>query len=365
MAVDFVAELPIPERIRDPLRAALRGEGSDWPEPLTAGELRTLTEHGVGPLVYAAAHLPQLRGDAIRAAAIESARAADLRGVLEALAARGVEALLMKGSALAYQLYAAPELRPRGDTDLLIAADAVATVRAVMQELGFAGQVTSGDEHGVRQTLFTRPPGMVYDVHWAATNLPLFDALLRYAQLRRDAVAVPALGPHALALAPVDALLLACIHRVAHHHDSDRLIWLADIALLRDRMSPEEHRRFWHLAADARVVAICSRSIEVADFWMSRAPHDRAADWLDADELHRAESSAALLDRDITHGRLLAANFRALPWRARLTRLRQLAFPPREFMRQSFGATSALALPWWYAYRGARGVLRLFRRAAR
>jgi hypothetical protein len=363
--VDFVAGLPIPERLREPLRAALRGERADWPEPLTAEELRTLTEHGVAPLVYAAVHLPQLRGDAIRAAAIERARADDLRGVLEALAARGVEALLLKGTALAYQIYPEPELRPRGDTDLLIAAEAVETVREVLQGLGFAGQVTSGDDHGVRQTLFTRPPGMVYDVHWAATNAPLFDTLLRYEQLRRDAVAVPPLGPHALALAPVDALLLACIHRVAHHHDSDRLIWLADIALLRDRMSPGEHRQFWRLAAEARVVAICSRSIELADFWMSRPPHNRAAEWLSQEEMTREESSAALLDRDITHGRLMVANLRALPWSARLTRLRQLAFPPREFMRQSFGARSALALPWWYAYRGARGVLRLFRRAAR
>jgi hypothetical protein len=363
--VDFVADLPIPERLREPLRAALRGQVTAWPEPLTADELTTLTEHGVVPLVYATVHLPQLRDEAIRAAVSERLRTDDLRVVLDALAARGVDALLMKGSVLAYQVYAEPELRPRGDTDLLIAADAVATVREVMQGLGFSAQVTSGDEHGVRQTLFRRPPGIVYDVHWAATNIPLLDALLQFAQLRSDAVPVPALGPHALALAPVDALLLACIHRVAHHHDSDRLIWLADIALLRDRMSPGEHQRFWRLAADARVVAICSRSIELAGSWMSRPPHDLAADWLAADELARDEPSRALLDRDITHGALMIANLRALPWSARLTRLRQLAFPPRAFMRQSFGASSSVTLPWWYVYRGARGVLRLFRRAAR
>ena len=363
--MDFVADLPIPERLRDPLRAALRGQTAAWPEPLSEDELRALTEHGVVPLVYATAHLPQLRAEAIRATVSEQLRADDLGAVLDALAARGVEALLMKGTALAYQVYAEPALRPRGDTDLLIASDAVATVREVMQELGFTVQVTSGDEHGVRQTLFTRAPGMVYDVHWAATNIPLLDALLQFGQLRRDAVPVPALGLHALALAPVDALLLACIHRVAHHHDSDRLIWLVDIALLRDRMSPAEHQRFWRLAADARVAGICSRSIELASSWMSRPPHDLAPDWLTAEELARHEPSMALLDRDITHGALMVASLRALPWGARLTRLRQLAFPPPAFMRQSFGASSPLTLPWWYLYRGARGVLRLFRRAAR
>ena len=59
------------------------------------------------------------------------------------------------------------------------------------------------------------------------------------------------------------------------------------------------------------------------------------------------------------------ADFAALPgWRARLRRLRQLAFPPPAFVLQQFGARTRLALPWLYAWRGARGIARLFRRVA-
>jgi hypothetical protein len=58
----------------------------------------------------------------------------------------------------------------------------------------------------------------------------------------------------------------------------------------------------------------------------------------------------------------MLANFRALPWRARAQRLWQLAFPPAEFVRQSFGTHHRLLLPWLYVRRGARGVARLFRR---
>lgn len=356
----------ITARLCEPLRAALRGDAAPWPETLTDDEVRALREHGVTPIVYAAARVPRLRDDAIRAAAIEPLRAEDLREVLGALHARGVEALLMKGSALAYQIFAAPELRPRGDTDLLVAESALDDVRESMGILGFKEAVTSGDEHGIRQTTFTRLGAFgvehAYDVHWAVANTPVFASVMRYEDLCARAVGVPLLGEHARALGIVDALLLACIHRVAHHHDSDRLIWLVDIALLRDRMSRDEHRDFWRLAAEGRVVGVCSRSIAMADEWTSRAPHDLAEEHLSRDEVEREEPSRAFLDREITYGGVMLANLRALSWRARLRRLRQLAFPPAEFMHQSFPSHGRLALPWLYVYRGLRGIMRLFRR---
>lgn len=367
--MDFVADVPIPPRLREPLAAVLRGDAAAWPDSLTnsltAEELRAIVEHGVGPLVYASLRLPPLRNDALHAAALEPLRAIDLAEVLSALARRGVEALILKGTALAYDLYPAPELRPRSDTDLLIARDDLPAVRATMLALGFEEHPSSGDEHGLRQAVFTRAPGMVYDVHWAATNVPAFDAVLQFAELRTRALELPLLGPHARGLSHVDALLMACIHRVAHHHDSDRLIWLVDIDLLRQRLSRQEHERFWRLASEGRVVGVCARSIEVADAWLSRTPHDLADEFLSPDELTRDEPSRAFLDRDITHGGVLAASLRALPWRARIERLRQVAFPPAAFMRQRFGARHAVTLPWWYFYRGLRGVTRLFRKAGR
>jgi hypothetical protein len=356
----------IPARIVAPVRRALAGEAVAWPD-LTPEEVGALTLHGVGPLVYSVARAPRLREQAMHAAVLETMRLEDLHAVLAALASRGVVPLLMKGTPLAYDVYPAPELRPRGDTDLLIARDAIDTTRDVLLELGFAERITSGDEHGVRQALFTRLDGYgfehAYDVHWDITNTALFAETLRFDELRARAVNVPKLGVHALALSHVDALLLACIHRVAHHHDSDRLIWLYDIALLRDRMSRDEHERFWRLAAERRVVGVCIRSIELADEWCGRVPHHRAEEFLSREEIEREEPSRVYLDREITYGGVMLADLRALPWSARVERLRQLAFPPRDFMQQQFRSRSRFALPWLYVYRGARGLVRLFRRA--
>ena len=361
--MDSFQTSPIPARLREPLRAALRGEAHAWPS-LSDDDVQLLVDHGVAPLVYATQPLPELRGAAIRAAALEPLRADDLRDVLSALAARGIDVLITKGTALAYDVYAAPELRPRGDVDLLVVRDRAEAALDAFRAMGFRERTTSGDEHGVRQVTLSRADGHGirhdYDLHWDVANTPLFASALTFAGIA--ARPLPPLGPHARGLGHADALLLACIHRVAHHHDNERLIWLVDIALLRDAMTADEHGRFWRKAAEARVVGVCRRSIALADEWLSRPPHDLAEDHLRGDELARDEASQAFLDRGMTYGGVMLANFRALPWRARVQRAWQLAFPPPAFVRESFGTQSRLLLPWLYVRRGVRGVAKLFRK---
>lgn len=364
--VDFVTTLPLSERLIAPLRAALAGRSAEWPSDLTDEELAALVQHGVAPLAYASGPVPALRNEAMRAAATEPLRLRDLGDVIEALAGRSVTALILKGSALAYDVYAEPEHRPRGDTDLLIARDDLETAREVLASLGYEERPTSGDEHGVRQAAFTRADAFgiehVYDVHWSIANSAVFAEALSFEELLPIARPLPRIAPHALGLPHAHALLHACIHRIAHHQDSQRLIWLVDIALLRERMTAAEHAAFWRLAAERRMVAVCRRSVEAADAWTLRTPHHTAEELLTRDELTRHEASRMFLKEEMTYGDVLRADLTALSWRDRATRLRQLAFPPAAFVQQMFGVRHPLALPFLYAWRGARGVLRLFRR---
>ncbi|MEA2166305.1 MAG: hypothetical protein QOK37_4432 [Thermoanaerobaculia bacterium] len=364
---------PIPAALRPALRALLRGERASWPDGATESDAVALLEsielHGIAPLVYARLSSTgeswplhaALRDSAIRAAAGEGLRLADLRTLLDAFADRGIRVLIIKGSALAYDVYDAPELRPRGDTDLLIAEEDYDAMRTIMRELGYGSQLTSGDTLAVRQQSFRRG-GHVYDVHWDVTNSAVVRDALPFEELLYRAIAVPRISEYAFAPSHADALLLACLHRVAHHHDNERLIWLYDLHLLRERMSRDEHAAFWRRAAERRVVAICERSIALADAWFEDAPHDRAADWLSDEERSRQEPSASFLHRSRTRAAHLGGDLKALDWPSRLRRLRELALPPPAFMRQSFPSAPRVALPALYVWRGARGVVRLFRR---
>lgn len=347
------------------VRAALRGEHVSF-EVIPPRDVTALILHGVAPLLYRMTRAQPFRSAAIREAALEPLRETDTREVLAALARAGVETFILKGTALAYSLYASPDLRPRSDTDLLIRHESLETARRALLDIGFSEAVTSGDEHGLRQTAFSRrDAGGVehsYDVHWAITNTPLFSSVLGIEEIRAHAVGVDALGPGARALGRVHALLHACIHRVAHHHDDDRLIWLVDIELLRAQMSEAEHEEFWRLAAERQVVAVCSRSIALAEELYSHEASNEAGDWLSAERLAQREATAAFIDRDITHGRMLLANLGALPARDRVRRLWQVAFPPAAFVKSRSGISNPLLLPLLYAARGVRGILRLFRR---
>jgi hypothetical protein len=357
--VDFIDMPEFPGRIADSLRCALRGEAALWPESIGDDESGALAQHGLLPLIYRLGGIPSLRQQALDAAVIEALRLADLRAVLEAL---GGMALIVKGTALAYSIYPAPELRPRTDTDLLIDRGEIGRARRALTSIGFAETPTSGDELGVRQHSFSRQDRFgvthIYDVHVDIANSAVVADALRYDELRARAVPLPAVAPDALGPCNADALLHACIHRVVHHHDSDRLIWLYDIHLLRERMTEEEHRQFWELAAGRRVAAICVASVEAANRIFGGVS-------MPSVDVAPNEPSSAFLDRHRRYSAVIAGDLAALPgWRARFKRLRQLAFPPPSFMMQSFGAPWRVLLPLLYAYRGFRGVRRMFRRIA-
>src|SRR5438270_516149 len=87
-------------------------------------------------------------------------------------------------------------------------------------------EVFRGDDLGVRQHTFTRSDRFgvahVYDVHLDISNSAVFADVLRYDELSARSIALEGIASTARGLLHVDALLLACIHRIAHHYDTDR-----------------------------------------------------------------------------------------------------------------------------------------------
>ncbi|HWS71894.1 MAG TPA: nucleotidyltransferase family protein, partial [Thermoanaerobaculia bacterium] len=170
---DFIHVRELPEPIRGPLRALLCGGSAEWPRQYDRDAFAAACEeHAIAPLVYARLPLPELREQATRAAATEPLRLADLRRVLAAFAEAGVEALILKGTALAYDLYPSPELRPRSDVDLLVTDFARAA--GVLRALGFEAYANSGDELALRQQSFGRSDAFellhLYDLHRQIAN---------------------------------------------------------------------------------------------------------------------------------------------------------------------------------------------------
>ncbi len=327
-------------------------------------------QHGVTPLV--AEHLcqdetapPAWRGRAL--AIIQSQIATDLahesemRRWLGALDGAGVAPLLIKGAMLAHSHYPRPDLRPRLDADIVIAPEARRLVHDTFLELGYEADVHASAGVVLHQrTYVKRLSGSLthaVDVHWRLANPEVFRSVLSFDEMDAEATRIVKLSPAARGLSDVHALLVACVHRVAHHVDQDRLIWLYDIHLLASCLDAHQWRRLTALAIDRRLTAVCSAGLRrTVDHFDTRVPAFVWARLSPADQA--SEVTAEYLRPNRRRVTAVMEDLKALPtWNHRWRLVCDYAFPPAAYMREVYAPASTRPLSWLYARRmlfGAR-----------
>lgn len=360
--------------------AALRGEPLPWPwhqgELMGAEFLARSRRHRVQALLYhklrSGRHWPHwprsvrdgLRSDAIIQATIEAYRQSNVREALTALAEAGIPSLLMKGTALAYTIYPLPSLRPCHDTDLLVRDGDWKRVAELLRGVGYVQGIAIPGQLVSHQRMFARRNGPrsshVLDVHRRILNAQSYASLLTFDALARSSIPVPALGPSARAPGTIHAMLLACLHRFAHHPEDDRLIWLYDVHLLGQAMTQKDWAQALRLARELGIAAICGQAIGAAAGRLGTVVPTEIAQGF---EQSARSTQIPLLER---RWQQLLADLRALPdWRRRLRLLAEHALPPAQYMRNRYGCTHSCLLPWYYARRLVFGLCKLTRRVPR
>jgi hypothetical protein len=367
-------------RLIEPLVTLLRGKQVPWRAfGVTRDEfLEACAEQELTGLVNERLQNPRKCGDwpgdlcadlarEARAGVVkELLRGREVTAALAALAREHVQPILLKGTPLAYDVYSAPALRPRDDTDLLVRREVLDAVCRAMTELGYTAPPSSGGEFVLCQFSLEKQDRFgvahAFDFHWKISTQSVFAELLTYDELAGDAVPVPALGPHARAAGPVHALLLACVHPVMHHQNVERLMWIYDIHLLASRLSAADFERFADLAVAKRVSAICARQLDIARSRFGTSIPDDLP--LRLASVPEPEASAAYL----RHGRRwhheFISSMRGLPhWKARLRLVREVLLPSPQYMLDSYGFTSPLGfvlLPALYVHRNIYGMWKVF-----
>jgi Uncharacterised nucleotidyltransferase len=355
--------------------ALLRGEPIPWSAfGMSADEfLRACARHDVAGLAHERlrtqpdAGWPRdvresLARESLAQAAKELLVRKELISVLDVLAAEGIEPVLLKGTPLAYTLYGSPASRPRMDTDLMIRRSDVEPVRRVMARCGYVAPaycdgellfcqfpLQRSDDYGLTHT---------FDFHWKISTQPVFADVLGFDEIADQAVSLPSLGVHARTACAEHALLLACIHPVMHHRNTESLVWIYDVHLLASRLSPE-FDRFTELAIARQVSAICAQQLRAARRWFQTSIPDSAL--MKLFDARALEPSAAYLHPDRRWGDELISSMEALPrWRDRMRLLREVTLPGPAYMFKAYDLPpSALAitvLPALYAHRLAAGA---------
>jgi hypothetical protein len=273
----------------------------------------------------------------------------------------------LKGAGLAYTLYQFPHLRPRADVDLMIARRDLGRAERALAEDGWT-RVAEQDGDLITTQRHYVPSGPAQsveqlDLHWEIANPHHFRDTVTFEELWSRAVPVTALGSGARTLSDPDALLVACIHRVAHHQDVIELLWLWDIHLLASRLSVDERSRFVTLAARASMRAVCRRSLELASTSF-RTPG--AADLIAALRPlpgEPLEPSARFLGGGLRQVDLLRCDLSVLRgWAERLALIGGHLFPPATYMRSAYPLCPGTLLPLAYVHRIVRGAPKWFRR---
>ncbi len=303
---------------------------------------------------------------ATRMAASDVVRESELRGLLAAWQSAGVQPLLMKGAHLAYSIYTRSDLRPRLDTDVLIAPSERGDAEAVLRSLGYEASRHVGGELVSHQVSYVKRQGLAtvhaVDLHWKVANPQLFADALPFDELWTDRTPLPRLSPAAHGLSHPHALALACVHRVAHHYDSPCLIWLYDIHLLATAMTSDGWHRFVSLAQSRGISRIVRQGLTLTSRTFGTVVPDEAWSSLQhARDPEGEDATAAYLQRTRRPVENLVADMRALPsWSKRIRLVREHLFPSPQYMREVYAPSSRAPLPVLYTRRVLRGARKWF-----
>ncbi len=281
----------------------------------------------------------------------------ELETILELFRSEGLQAILLKGAALAGTVYPNVALRPMSDVDLLIRVPDLPRVQEMLITQGYAfypDRAREFDRSFGRAKMFTRqtPYPLSIDLHWRLLEWPrgqqatLLTEWLWSNALERTVANIPT-----LVLSPEAQVL----HLTSHlaKHGWQRLLWFYDIAQV---LQYYEEELDWNLViAKAREFEIL-KALQVT---LARTV-ELLAPPLPPGVLERVESKRVSLRGKAAFALLTARdNYAAilLSFIARDSLLRKarflatVAFPSAEFMIERYQLSDRRKLPLYYAYR--------------
>jgi hypothetical protein len=270
--------------------------------------------------------------------------------------------VVFKGAALGQTHYAASWQRPRCDADVLIASDSRERVFALLRRLGYERPTFISGDLVTYQAPFRRGDHLgiehALDIHWRIANPQLVSEVLPHGELVDRSVIVSVEGYPMRVPSPVDSLLLACVHRVAHHPDFEQPFWIEDIHLLASRFDASEWTTLVARASNRAIGAICLEGLRRAqDRFQTAVP----AEVLAALAGKTSEPSAMFLRGQLRPVDYLTSDLRALGPLAAVRLLREHLFPPADYMQAKYSLRSRALLPACYAARVVSGVAKWLR----
>lgn len=316
--------------------------------------------HGLTPWLCQDAYLDALEpGQKLRVRSAfarerlqDEQQALHLSALSNAFEARELRALVIKGAALARQVYPQLGLRAKGDLDLWTPYPQLKAVRALLLDLGYRsipcnfGRFSQPEQSYIGHD--RRNPVKI-DLHWEVSSRPLLAQSFAFESIWQSAVEF---GFGSLIRAPslTNALLIAVIHRIGHHREDARWVWLKDIDLIWRSLSLEQQRFAYESAKARGVFALLNEALA-----STTAVFETPVSAIARQDKQAPELSALLLN---PHTSALWIDFKSMGWIDFMRLCTEHAFPPNQFMQHRFGAHPYWLRSWFHAKRwlGAKHI---------
>ena len=271
--------------------------------------------------------------------------------------------ILFKGSALAHAFYPKPWLRPSTDSDCLIEPEDRLKYESALTRLQFKklfaieGELVSYQSTFVRK--LTKQSTLALDVHWRVNNRQVLAKTYTLDELSERGMTAESLNHSVIIPSAVDSILLACIHRLGHHANDERLIWLYDIHLLANTLEEDDWEELCLLCEDKQIAAITMDALLVCEDLLGTHIEESCKQTL-SKLAKRDEPSKLVLNRNASEWQLFKQDLQSLDniqLKAQL--LKENLFPSSEYIRQSMETDN---LAKGHGKRLLRGIKRVIKK---
>ncbi len=333
----------------------------------------TVRRERIGPLLYAVlgnqGWLPDWVEAGLRAAYEENAlRTAvmltALEEILEALNEADIEAVVLKGAALAGTVYANPAVRFMTDLDLLVDETDVDTVVTLLKDLDYKmlPELRTGHvrQYGNELAMVTDPAYFSIEPHWYLLGMPSHYPLTNMTQIRPYTLPRQEGPTSGRVLCPELLLVHLCAHLVVQNQGRGLLRYTDILGLLETYQVELDWRRVAWLATHFQLVGPLKRTLNALEEEWGVVLPDLAKTTVNQLSIPPAERRATRYQGGSSAAAKVWAFTMGLPtWKERAGSLWDLLVPSRAYMQQRYDLIGPRQLPLAYVRRWWGGMVKL------
>ncbi len=276
--------------------------------------------------------------------------------------------VILKGAVMAYHYYPQPHHRPMVDVDILIAENTGEIIRKLLVENGFDLVSSNAGEIVLTQFSCTKMLShcltLHLDIHSKLFNRPGMHDLLDYDEIRAEARRITVYSQEFLVPSACHCLIHACLHLMAHHENSRRLIWLYDIKLILEKFTEIDREQLLAFTHSKRIAIVILTAINACNtvFPLGRVALNSELERQSNDQAENAHPATRLLHKHSPATLLLSDWGQIKGMENRLKWLKEHLFPKPEYIREKYGVQYSPLILIFYVWRIIGGSVRLFTR---